>query len=304
MSLCGGSTDLDVFLQENEYGSVISFPCNLYTYITLHENNRGKYIINYSRKEECEEIDNIQNDVARVALRHFNIPPVTLTFNTDLFSDGSGMASSSSYMIAIIKALSLYTESNLSNFDICKLAVQLEREFNPFTGYQDAYGCGMTDFKRIHFFRDKDPSFNYYNLKMFENFDMFLLYTNIQRESNPILRDIDPGKTKKQLAVVQEMEVAINDIDFEKICNLINQGWANKKATSSKILMDSHLKELDFKLRNSPSVKAAKLCGAGGGGYFFVITNKNSGFPDEFNKYEKLITKVEISKEGLAGKVF
>ena len=304
ISLVGGSTDLDAFLNENEYGSVVSFPCNLYTYITLHENNRNKYIINYSRKEECDNIDEIDNDIAKVALEYFKVGPVTLTFNTDLFSDGSGMGSSSSYMIAAIKALSLYTNANLSNFEICKLAVKLEKKFNPFTGHQDSYGCGMTDFKRIHFFKDRDPSFNYYNLKMFENFDMFLLYTNIKRESNPILKDIDVAKTKNQLSVVEDMERAVNNGKLEQICTLINKGWDNKKKTSTKILVHQFLRDLDIKLQQSSVVKAFKLCGAGGGGYFFIMTDKNSSFTEEFKEYEKLLTQVEMSKEGLAGRIF
>lgn len=304
ISLVGGSTDLDAFLEENEYGSVVSFPCNLYTYITLHENNRNKYIINYSLKEERDKISEIDNDIPRIALDYFKAGPVTLTFNTDLYSDGSGMGSSSSYMIAVIKALSLYTDAKLSNFDICKLAVKLEKKFNPFTGHQDSYGCGMRDFKRIHFFKNKDPSFNYYNLKMFENFDMFLLYTNITRESNPILKDINVAKTKKQLKVVEDMEKAINKVDFKQMCALINQGWENKKKTSTKILMNQSLQELDARLQSSSIVRAFKLCGAGGGGYFFVMTDKNSNFLEEFNEYKKLLTKVEISKEGLTGKIF
>ena len=51
IGLAGGSTDLESFIQMNEYGSVINFPIDLYTYTLTHKdvlglNSLGKYIIN------------------------------------------------------------------------------------------------------------------------------------------------------------------------------------------------------------------------------------------------------------------
>jgi len=52
ISLFGGSTDNPAFVEKYGYGSVISFTCDLKTYITLHEDKVGynvqghKYIIN------------------------------------------------------------------------------------------------------------------------------------------------------------------------------------------------------------------------------------------------------------------
>ena len=69
VSLFGGSTDNPYFVEKYGYGSVISFACNLKTYITLHEDkigynhNQNKYIINYSKREETEFIGDIQNEL-------------------------------------------------------------------------------------------------------------------------------------------------------------------------------------------------------------------------------------------------
>ena len=41
VSLFGGSTDNPYFVEKYGYGSVISFSCNLKTYITLHEDKIG-----------------------------------------------------------------------------------------------------------------------------------------------------------------------------------------------------------------------------------------------------------------------
>ena len=68
VSLFGGSTDNPVFVERYGYGSVISFACNLKTYITLHEdklgyNQGGKYIINYSKREEVNDVRKIRNEL-------------------------------------------------------------------------------------------------------------------------------------------------------------------------------------------------------------------------------------------------
>ena len=100
ISLFGGSTDNPYFIEKFEFGSVISFTCDLKTYVTISQDKIGfnkdqhKYIINYSKREEVVSIEEIQNDVVRVVLQYFNIPPVQVTLTSDAYSQGSGLASS------------------------------------------------------------------------------------------------------------------------------------------------------------------------------------------------------------------
>lgn len=155
ISLFGGSTDNPYFVDKFGYGSVISFTCDLKTYVTISQDKFGfnrdqhKYIINYSRREEVSTIEEIQNDVVRVVLEYFNMPPVQVTLTSDAYSQGSGLASSSSYIISLIKACTLFLNNQMTDVEICKLAYELELKFNPYCGYQDPYGCGIGGFKRI-----------------------------------------------------------------------------------------------------------------------------------------------------------
>ena len=66
VSLFGGSTDNPYFVEKYGRGSVISFTSNLKTYVAISQdtigyNNQGKYIINYSRREEVSSINEIEN---------------------------------------------------------------------------------------------------------------------------------------------------------------------------------------------------------------------------------------------------
>jgi len=284
ISLVGGSTDLEEFIDTYGTGSVISFPSNLYVYVTLHTNHRNKIIVNYSHKEEVDSIDQIKNDVVRVVMRHFrkelevtnDKKNITITFNSDIISHGSGLATSSAYMIATIKAVSLYLGLDISDFEICKLSIELEREFNPLTGYQDSYGCGISGFKRIVFEKGKKPKFRYFETKFLQdNFDMCLVYTGIKRSSTEVLKSIDVSKSYSLLALVDRVDESLDLGDTEGFLKTFNQAWIAKRQSSPKIFdeIDDFHKFED--LLNEPYVLGYKLLGAGAGGYFFLLLKPN-----------------------------
>ena len=299
ISLVGGSSDLDSFLQQNKKGAVISFPCNLNTYISIHENHRNDFIVDYSLHEKVDSVEKIKNDIARVVLGKF-LPKKYLTvgFNSDTFSVGSGLAASSSYMISMIKAMSFYHKINMSDFDICKLALELERQFNPLTGQQDTYGCGMMDFKKIEFTLNDDPRFSYLPSDFFEGFDMHLIYTGNTRSSTSVLKSINVNKVTDIVGLVDDMEKSILTYDYGTFYKILREGWKKKKATSERILSDSSLVEIDSLLYSSSNVKAHKLCGAGGGGHFVIFTDKGSSL-DFLGGLKKWTTQIGLSQQGL-----
>ena len=273
VSLVGGSTDQEAFIAKYGRGAVISFPSNLFAYISVHGNNRGKYIINYSRKEEVETLDEIKNDVARVCLQHFSSSgPVTVTFNADIHGTGSGLASSTAYTIALIKALSLYCGETYTEYDICELAIRLERKFNPLTGYQDAYGCGIGGFKRIDFAKSGQPSFTFLSSKFISsNFKMGLYHTGTSRSSTNVLSSLDFDKSLPLLYKVDCMHEAFQATDKERFLEIFREGWEAKKKVSSLILEHQPLLLLDAAMQQNNTILGVKLCGAGGGGYFLAF---------------------------------
>jgi D-glycero-alpha-D-manno-heptose-7-phosphate kinase len=304
ISFAGGSTDLESFIQRYGIGSVISFPSSLYVYISVHDNHRNKYIINYSMKEETDSIDQIKNDIAREVLRHFKSGPVTATFNSDIFSSGSGLATSSAYTIALVKAMSLYMNINMSDVEVCKLSLDIERKFNPLTGYQDPYGCGVASFKRMDFKSSKLPMFRYFEQSFLdENFDMYLVHTGIVRESTGILQSVDITKSHHLLELVDKLDDAITSSNAEQFLIEFNKAWETKKLTSPKITDSLNMSMWD-NLLSLKTILGIKLCGAGGGGYFFVLTNKQSkDFPTFCNESNIQSIKVEVSKTGVIGQV-
>jgi D-glycero-alpha-D-manno-heptose-7-phosphate kinase len=298
ISLAGGSTDLDAFMDKFGNGSVVSFPCNLYTYIYLQKdrlgyNHDGYYVINYSEKEMHKSIENIQNDIVREALKKFPVDPLGITFYSDIHSTGSGLGSSSSYMNCLLKALSMLkiNSQGSDNYLICRLSYLIEKKFNCLLGQQDSYGCGIGGLKKMVFSKSKSPEINFISTNMFEEMYMFLIPTGVTRKSTNVLKTVS-FKDNKLLSLVSAMEECLKTNDYQSFHSIINEGWIKKKETSELIHKDLPVKNLDDLLSSDPEVLSHRLCGAGNGGFFLVFTQNKS-----FNKYNSI--GIDIDTDGI-----
>ena len=303
ISLFGGSTDNPNFVQKYGKGSVISFTCDLKTYVTLNQDKIGynqhsnKYILNYSIREEISSINEIKNELIRTTLEHFDLPPVLISLTSDVYSHGSGLASSSAYIISLVKAISIYKNLNLTDVEICSIAYQIELKFNPHCGYQDPYGCGVGGFKRINFARGGLVNYEFLPTELFKLYDAHLIFTGITRNSNEILSNISQNISKAK-PLLKTVDLAYDDLinkNFESFFNHFNQSWILKKQTSNLITANPKIKDFDLSLSNNKTVIAHKLCGAGNGGFFLTFSEK-----------DKLITdfksvKISIESNGVIG---
>jgi len=303
VSLCGGSTDSPLFIKKYRTGKVISFTPNLYTYSTFHQDVNGfnnydkKYVVSYSKFERCSKIQQIRNDVVRVVLDFFNIPPIKVSLDSDVFSFGSGLASSSSYILNLIQGINLLYRFNMSTEEICRVAFTLESKVNPLTGYQDPFGCGIGGFKFMEFDAQNNFQVTFLPTDIFDRFDFYLVYTNLKRESTNILKSLNLDAAQPLLDQVDDMKSALINKDYKRVFYTLNKSWEIKKNTSSQILKSAALLEMDDLLAKSINIRAHKLCGAGGGGYFLVISDKNTQI-----KLDKIYPyiRIKIDNKGLS----
>ena len=283
VSLFGGSTDNPYFVEKYGRGSVISFTSNLKTYVAISQdtigyNNQGKYIINYSRREEVSSINEIENEVVRTVLEYYNMPPVQVTLTSDAYSQGSGLASSSSYTISLIKACCLFLDKSITDNDACKLAYHLERTYNPYCGYQDPYGCGVGGFKRINFMGDNSVTYEFLPTDLFECYDTHLVFSGVTRNSKGILKKISKNldKVKPLLKTCDKAYDTLMKENLDKFLFLLGKSWHQKKETSPSIAECDTIIEIDHVLEKNDTVCAHKLCGAGNGGFFLVFSEKDT----------------------------
>lgn len=304
ISLFGGSTDNPYFVEKHGYGSVISFTSNLKTYVTISQDRFGfnkeghKYIINYSKREEVSSVSEIKNEVVRTVLEYFDMPPVQVTLTSDAYSQGSGLASSSSYTISLIKACSIFLNQKYSDSQICKLAHQLELKYNPYCGYQDPYGCGIGGFKKIDFYNGGIVKYDFLSTDLFKYYDMALVFTGVTRNSRGVLKSVTDNldKAVPLMQTVENAYDALLDENYPEFLELLNLSWDQKKKTTSHITENKVIRTMDKSLEESDSVIAHKLCGAGNGGFFLVFSKKN----DLNIPYDSV--KINVSPNGVKGK--
>lgn len=303
VSLFGGSTDNSFFIEKYGGGSVISFTCNLKTYITLHEDKLGynvqgkKYIVNYSKREETEFIGDIQNELVRIVLNYFGCKPNTVSMTSDAYSQGSGLASSSSYIISLIKCISIFNDLHLTDIEICELAFKLEQEMNPYCGYQDPYGCGIGGFKKIDFENDGIIKYDFLSTDIFNHYSTYLVFTGVTRNSKDVLQDVTSNidKSYPLLKITEDAYYSLKGRDYSSFFNLFQESWIQKKKTSSLITENQVIKNMDEALSQNSDVLAHKLCGAGNGGFFLVFSDsKNLKIPYEY-------IKIEVEPNGVIG---
>lgn len=299
ISLIGGSSDLDVYLDRHNKGSVISFTPNLYTYVSVYQDVLGKnhlenkYIVNYSKREEVTCPKDIQNDLVREYLNEVKIEPFSIHMTSDIFSHGSGLAVSSSYSCGLVKALAELKNKNITQIECGLNAHNLEKKINPLLGYQDVFGCCVGGFKKIEFKKNCLPKYTFLPTEFFNEFDIYLYYTGYTRSSTEVLKQVVAPETDTFNPLVEQGEQFLMDQQYMNFMEIIKQGWEEKKRTSKSVLQNPKLLELDHSISKLKGCVAHKLCGAGNGGFFLCFFVKGSEVSENFHKIHLTINGVE-----------
>lgn len=299
ISLIGGSSDLDAYVTKHGKGSVISFTPQIYTYVSIYKDRIGKntleqkYIVNYSIREETQYVKEIKNSLVKIFFEKENVEPCSIHMTSDVFSHGSGLATSSSYACAITKAISEFKNNNISDIECGVKAHYLEKIANPLLGQQDVFGCCVGGFKKIEFTERGLPRYTFLPTKFFEYYTPYLLFTGLTRNSTEVLKTVTVPEKDVFNPLVEESENYILNGSYDKFLKLILKGWQEKKNTSKDVLKDEQVKNLDEYLSNYPNCIAHKLCGAGNGGFFLCF------FPKDRQPNDDRFFKLQLSTTGV-----
>src|ERR671919_1418509 len=146
VSFAGGGTDLADFY-EREFGAVFSTAINKYIYVTVkrHGNVFNESIrLNYSKSEQVQKIDEIENDIARECLRFLEIePPIYISTVADLPAS-TGLGGSSSFAVGLLNALHAFRGERVSAGQLAGEASHIEIDVlgHPI-GKQDQYATAF-----------------------------------------------------------------------------------------------------------------------------------------------------------------
>ena len=103
ISLLGGSSDLDWFVNEKGRGFCIGFAVASYSRVIVgyRGGNSSRGLLNYSSREEYTSVDSISHPIIRRCFQKLSMTkPIELaSFGESLL--GGGLASSSSFIVAL-----------------------------------------------------------------------------------------------------------------------------------------------------------------------------------------------------------
>lgn len=302
LGLAGGGTDVSPYC-DMYGGMVLNVTIDMYAYCTLEPTDDGyvEFIAadrNESFRSEAGilEIDKLlplhKGVYNRIVKDFCDGKPLSLRMTT--YSDapaGSGLGSSSTMVVAILKAYMEWLNLPLGEYDMASLAYEIEREDLGLSGgKQDQYAATFGGFNLIEFYDNHRVIVNPLRLKNWirnelEN-SLVLYYTGTSRDSAKIIDDQIASTKKKDghslegmhelKAAAHEMKECILKGNFDGFAECIRRGWEAKKKTSAVISNPEIEQIYDFIMKNGG--KAAKISGAGGGGFMMIVCDPVSRY--------------------------
>ena len=281
ITFVGGGTDLPFYYEKRDYGAVVSSAINKYIYVTVNRKFDSNIRISYSKTEIVDSVDRIEHPTIRESLRLLRIENgIEVVSISDIPSRGTGLGSSSTFLVALLHALHSYKGEFVSAEELAREAVRVEREIlKEEGGKQDQYiaaygGTNLMKFRNDGSVEMVNAVSHDSNLKKIEE-SLLLLYTNRERSSTEIHRDQIENSSEK-MNVYDEMKKladetlrAICDGDIDALGELMHMNWMMKRSLSSRI-SDGWIDE-KYERALKLGAKGGKLVGAGGGGFLLLV---------------------------------
>jgi D-glycero-alpha-D-manno-heptose-7-phosphate kinase len=300
VSFFGGGSDIPAHFA-TWGGATISTAIDKYVYVAVMHTPHNHIKVSYSKLECVTDVEDIQNEIVRNALKFFGIKSnIEITSFADIPTIGNGLGGSSAFTCALVKALSAYLGYEYVNpytvaktachieIDLCGWKIGMQDQFaSAFGGmnyieYANELGNGRVDVKRL----DSNAIENY----------MILIPTNIEHHAAKILDNINfEAKTYviRQLADMARMQ-STQQVNINTYSILLDSAWILKKQMSEEI-SNSDIDIMYDRCKNADAL-GAKLLGAGGGGYMLSLTESKSAIRQQFS--DRTCLDVGISHEG------
>lgn len=302
IGLAGGGTDVSPY-SDLYGGAVLNATVNLFAYASIIPKSDGKIIFHSVDKHETEIVDaanelklngkhNLLKGIYNRIVRDYSCGPLAFELTTSVDAPpGSGLGSSSTLVTAVIGALKEWLHLPLGEYDVARLAYQVERiDLNYAGGKQDQYAATFGGVNFMEFFGGDKVIVN--PLRIREEtlkelaFNMILYYTGTSRLSSKIIEK-QQQSIKDQLDIpvhamhrTREMAVLMKEAllknELNRLGEIMNQGWEFKKQMASDI--SNPFIDKIYEAAITAGATGGKISGAGGGGFMFFFCPGNSRY--------------------------
>jgi len=319
LSFSGGGTDVSPYPEEHG-GMVLSATINQYAYASLRPRRDSRLSItsldydmvaryDHPRRMKFDgNLDLIKAVVKTMKVRrgadlwvHSDAPP------------GSGLGASSTMVVALIGVLGAWLKRSLSGYEVAELAYRIERvDMKLSGGRQDQYAAAFGGFNFIEFTREStvvNPLRIRADVLNELEYRLLLCYMGQTRESANIIdrqtRSYRAGRKSTVQALHRlkadtlEMKKALLLGKVDLIGELLHEGWENKKRLDEAI-SNSRVDKLYQVARRAGAI-GGKMPGAGGGGYFLLLTrfDRKHKVAEALEKHGGQVVPFQFERRGL-----
>ncbi len=325
LGLAGGGTDVSPY-SDDYGGAILNATISLYSYASISERTDGKIVFKAEDRDEFFETESsssieidglldLHKGVYNRIVKQFTKEP--LSFDLTTYSDapaGSGLGTSSTMVVAIIGAFVEWLKLPLGEYDIARLAYEIEREdLEMAGGKQDQYAATFGGVNFMEFSENNKVIVNPLRINkevLFELENNLVLYnTATSRVSAEIIKkqtsNIRDNKASSIEAMdkLKEQAFRMKEVllkgNLNEIGEILDFGWKFKKNLAEGITNPEIDKIYDEAKRRG--AVGGKISGAGGGGFFFFYCPDNTRYKvvKALEQFGGVVSKYHFTTEGL-----
>ena len=306
VSLCGGGSYIKSFYEKHG-GCVLSTTINKYMYITSHPSfDKKTTVLKYSKTETVQNINDIEHNIFRECLKQEGLEGLEITSIADVPS-GTGLGSSSSFTVGLIKNLKCYKREYISKPDVAAAACNMENNIVHTTnGKQDQYAAA---FGGLNFYKfNKDGSvdvepvlMDHEAFKQLEK-NLIMLYVGGEHKASAILeeqsKNIVSAKDKEEgqkriMEMTYDLKYELEHNNIDAVGKILDENWKIKRTLASGISNPQFDEWYERGIKAGAT--GGKLLGAGGSGFFlfYVPEEKQEKFRKEMSDLPEMEFKFD-----------
>ena len=307
ITFAGGGSDMASYYLKHP-ATCISATINKYVYVLVRKRFDKKVYLKYSDNEvvDVNNLDDIKHDFIRETLKFMNVRYGVEIINwADIPTRGTGLGSSSSFLVGLLLALHTLEGRPVSKENLAQQAcyIEIDKCKKPI-GIQDQYAAAFGGFNKMEFGSNtrtgdykRVSGFGYCDQEIRDiSENLHLFYTGITRESKDIL-------VTQTANLISDQEIIHNMHENVELANKLSEYLINKYIESIPITLRQNW-ELKKKFAGSISnpeldriydvattiggAEAGKIIGAGGGGFFLFWAKDKKKLKEALADYQEL----------------
>jgi D-glycero-alpha-D-manno-heptose-7-phosphate kinase len=292
ISFAGEGTDLPGYYQRRG-GLAISATINYYVYTILTPNSKEDTEIIYANPRASSQYSGSEdmiwyNDLSlpKAITHHFNIHDGLTVFLSSQVPPGTGLGTSGSVAVSMIKALAFCCGLDLAPREVAELAcyIEIDKMSMP-VGKQDPYAVAFGGLNHITFSRDDIvvepivvPGTRHQQLRE----GLMFFFCDAARQSSDILHRQQQAIQRGERAFMDrldaikalgvDMRSALETGDLDAFADLLHRSWLEKRQLTSGISNPN----LDryYQVARECGALGGRITGAGGGGLLMLYCPK------------------------------